>query len=149
MATYTLFAREDSNTANNPSLTVQGSSDTVELTFDSGADGDLLLDYIDGVLPDDDTTVWLDGNQYNFTVEYFGTFVDKNSLSNVNGYNLNQQEIAIINIDGQRYFFFTHKTYQDEATMLAFPNGGFQIFGTDEPNVPITICFVKGTLIRC
>lgn len=67
----------------------------------------------------------------------------------MNGLNLNQQEIAIINIDGQRYFFFTHKTYQDEATMLAFPNGGYQILGTDEPDDPITICFVKGTTIRC
>lgn len=59
MATYTLFAREDSNTANNPSLTIQGSSDTVELTFDSGEDGDLLLDYIDGSTADSDTVVYL------------------------------------------------------------------------------------------
>lgn len=154
MATYTLYAREDSNTANNPSLTVQGNSETLMLTFDSDVggvgNGDLLLDYIDGVTPDQTTVVYIgdDPTAYEFTVEYFGAFVDSNSLNNVNGYNLNQQEIAIININGQRYFFFTHSAYQGEATMLAFPNGGFQLIGTKQPEAPIAICFAKGTLIR-
>ena len=96
MAEYSLFAREDSNTANNAYLTVQGNSDTVELTFvdhdADGLEGDLLLDYNSGNA-DPDTMVLLDGTEYSFTVEYIGTFINKKALENVNGLNLNQQEI--------------------------------------------------------
>ena len=148
MEEYTLYAREDSNTAQNQYLNVQGNSDTVELMFvPEGGTGDLLLDYNDG-LSDPDTMVWIGDDKYSFTVEYIGAFVDKNALENVNGYNLNGQEIAIITINGQRYFFFTDPTYKQFETMQAFPNGGFQV-DIIQPPPATPICFVKGTAIRC
>ena len=73
MATLSFFARGDASSANNAALNVQNQSQqpTVLITFDSGLDGDIVLDP-NGGAPDPDTTVSIDGVSYEFVLELTG-----------------------------------------------------------------------------
>ena len=68
MASLSFFARGDGSSANNAALNVDSKSQqaTVEITFESGATGDIVLDGNGGDV-DPDTTVTIDGVSYNLT----------------------------------------------------------------------------------
>ena len=146
----TFYARGDSNTAGNASLNALGTNGrngvpTTELIFSSGANGDILLDYANGGF-DPDTTVFVDGVERQFVVEFSGNLPSTNKLSNVNGENLQGEEIIVITTDdGTRYFFLTNGT-TSEATMDDFPNGAHPIENVDNTNTGI-ICFARGSYI--
>lgn len=72
MATISFFARGDSNTANNAALNAQNTNTTptTEITFSSGASGNLLLEP-NGGNTDPDTTVIVNGVEMSFTVKFF------------------------------------------------------------------------------
>lgn len=147
MTEIVFFARGDSSSANNAALNVQGTSTTptTQLTFTSGATGDIHLDY-NGGLADPDTQVIVNGVTQNFTVQFSGTLPLTNKLANVNGQNLRGQEIVVITLsNGKRYFFLTNGT-TSAATMSAFPNGAHAI-GNVSNTGPILVCFLRGTLI--
>ena len=73
MASLIFFARGDGSSANNAALNVDSKSQqaTVEITFESGATGDIVLDGNGGDV-DPDTTVTIDGVSYNFILEQTG-----------------------------------------------------------------------------
>lgn len=78
MATFSIWARRDSTTANNNELNPIGTSGpngapASQLVFtDNNGAGDLSLEYNNG-LPDPDTQVIINGTAYNFTVVLVGT----------------------------------------------------------------------------
>ena len=143
----TFYARGDSSSANNSSLNAQNTSTTptATLVFQSGANGDIQLDYNAGQ-PDPDTTVLVNGVSKTFTVEFSGNLPSSNKLSDVNGLDLRGKEIVVITVTGgQRYFFLNDGASQ--ATMNAFPNGAHSITGVNTTTT-VMICFLRGTLIR-
>jgi len=148
MTTKTFYARGDSSSANNASLNATGTNKvpTTELVFSSGATGDILLDYAGGGF-DPDTTVFVDGVERFFTVEFSGTLPHTNKLSNVNGEDLRGEEIAVITTDdGTRYFILTNGV-TSFATMDDFPNGAHPIENVDNTN-NVIICFARDTHIK-
>lgn len=154
MAELSFWARGDSQTANNASLNSQGTSTTptTEITFTSGTDGNLELDYNNGDF-DPDTQVIVDGVTYNFTVEFSGNLPIANKLANVAGSDVQGTEITVIELEtGQRYYFFTDGSGTFEI-MDAMPNGAIPIDNLSTTG-PVLICFVKGRkittrLIKC
>jgi hypothetical protein len=145
--TMTFYARGDSGPANNAALNAQGTTTTptTELVFSSGDTGDIELDYNSGSF-DPDTTVFVDGVEMQFTVEFSGTLPYTQRLSNVNGQDLQGEEIVVITTeDGQRYFFLTSGN-GDYTTMDAFPNGAHAIENISSTG-PVLICFGRGTRI--
>ena len=147
MAELSFWARGDSQTANNASLNSQGTSTTptTEITFTSGTDGNLELDYNNGDF-DPDTQVIVDGVTYNFTVEFSGNLPIANKLANVAGSDVQGTEITVIELEtGQRYYFFTDGSGTFEI-MDAMPNGAIPIDNLSTTG-PVLICFVKGTMI--
>ena len=149
--TVSYYARGDSNSANNAALNVSTTSKvpTTQLTFTSGATGDIKLEF-NGGLPDPDTQVILNGNTYNFTVVMVGylptTGSDGAKLANVGGYDLRGQRVVVILINGQRYFFLPDMNLTLSAMNL-FPNGAIALKNVTTTGGPILICFVAGTLI--
>ncbi|WP_282157193.1 Hint domain-containing protein [Shimia thalassica] len=147
MATISFFARGDSNTANNAALNAENTNTTptTEITFSSGASGNLLLEP-NGGNTDPDTTVIVNGVEMSFTVNFSGTLPFTNKLSNVNGLDLRGEPIVVITtVAGQRLFFLTNGI--TEVTMDDFPNGAHDLeMVTDTVVVPV--CFVKGARIR-
>jgi hypothetical protein len=147
MVEMTFYARGDSSTANNAALNVQNVSTTATTTlvFQSGATGDIKLDY-NGGNPDPNTTLLVNGVATNFTVEFSGNLPTTNKLSNVNGEDLRGKEIVVITVTGgQRYFFLTDGS--SLATMDDFPNGAHAITSVNTTTT-VMICFLRGTLIR-
>lgn len=73
MTTMSFYARGDASSANNASLNVENPSKqaTVQITFDSGLTGDIVLES-NGGAADPDTTVIIGGVSYNFIVEQTG-----------------------------------------------------------------------------
>ena len=73
MASLSFFARGDGSSANNEALNVDSKSQqaTVEITFESGVTGDIVLDDNGGDV-DPDTTVTIAGVSYNFILEQTG-----------------------------------------------------------------------------
>ncbi|MEP2532023.1 Hint domain-containing protein [Shimia sp.] len=147
MATISFFARGDSNTANNAALNAQNTNTTptTEITFSSGASGDLNLEP-NGGAADPDTTVIVDGVEMTFTVNFSGTLPNSNKLSNVNGLDLRGEPIVVITTaDGQRLFFLPGGI--SAATMDDFPNGAHDLDAVST-TVNVPVCFARGTLIR-
>lgn len=147
MPTLTFYARGDSTSANNASLNAMGTNKvpTTELVFSSGTSGDLLLEYANGGF-DPDTTVFVDGVERSFVVEFSGNLPSTNKLSNVNGEDLRGEEIIVITTDdGTRYFFLSNGT-TSFATMDDFPNGAHPIQNVDNVN-DVVICFARGSMI--
>ncbi len=148
MTSLTFYARGDSSSANNGALNAENTNTTptTTLEFQSGATGDVILDYAGGGF-DPNTTVLVDGVERFFTVEFSGTLPQSNKLSNVNGEDLRGEEIVIITTDdGQRYFFLADGS-ATSATMDDFPNGAHSIENIDN-TTDVLICFGRGTLIR-
>ena len=151
----TYYARGDSPTANNAALNPEGTNTTAtaEIYFESGvlgADttGNIELDY-NGGLADSDTTVWIDGVEHTFTMEFSGTLPFTNPLSNVNGFDLRGESIIVITDDtGQRWFFLPDNPDATFLTMDDFPNGAAAIENYNETGPTVLICFTRGTRIR-
>lgn len=148
MVEITFIARGDSSTANNAALNVQDTNKTptTSLTFQSGENGDIQLDF-NGGQPDPDTTVLINGVSQSFTVEFSGSLPQTGKLGNVNGVDLRGEQIAVITVaDGQRYFFLTDGS-GTIATMSAFPNGA-HVIGNFNTTSKVMVCFARGTQIR-
>ncbi len=148
MTEISVWARGDSSSANNASINSQGISKTptTELTFTSGASGNVTLDY-NGGLDDPDTQVIVNGVTMNFTVEFTGYMPVTNKLDNVAGVNVQGEEVAVITTeDGQRYYFLTsgNGTF---TVMNAMPNGAIPVDGVVTGGGPVLVCFAEGTLI--
>ncbi|MBD3678161.1 MAG: Hint domain-containing protein [Rhodobacteraceae bacterium] len=155
MTTISFWARGDNSGANNPALNVEGTNTTptTQLTFDSGATGDVKLDYNGGGI-DTNTSVIIGGTSYDFSVQFVGTLPLTNKLSNVAGADIRGKEIIVISVvdypavgETQRFFFLTDGT-GTFTIMEAFPNGAHSIDNfNDMPVDPVLICFCSGTMI--
>lgn len=146
---FSVWARGDSNTANNASLNVQSTNQqpTTLLTFEATPGGDEVLDFNKGAgTIDDDTVVYLnnDPTAYTFVAEFGGFLPRTNKLSNVNGMDLRGAEIRVLTIQetGQRFFFIVGSDGSTTwfNTMQSFPNGAHNIAN-------IFACYTAGTLI--
>lgn len=147
MPTMTFYARGDSATANNASVNVQGTSTTptTALTFTSGTNGDIKLDY-NGGAADPDTQVIINGVTMNFTVQLSGTIPNANKYSNVAGVDMRGKQIVVITAaNGHRYVFATDGS-GTQAVMQALPNGAMAIRNFSQSG-PVLICFLAGTRI--
>lgn len=145
------FARGDSANAQNANINVQntGTFPTTAIQFDRGPfgsdTGNLILDQNGGAV-DPDTTVIIDGVEYEFIVEIRGDFPVQGSVPVA----LQGLEITVLTIPtlGQR-IFFTSDPAGTFANMDAIGNGAMAI---DNPNTSgpfAPVCFTKGTFIEC
>ena len=146
MTTLSFYARGDASTANNASLNVENKSQqpTVQITFNSGASGDIILDANGGGV-DPDTTVTIGGTTYNFTLEQTGDLpLGNNKVPDV----LEGAQVTVISvvIDGntERFFFVTDGT-GTFALMEQFGNGAIALDNTDTSPTTVYICFCGGT----
>jgi hypothetical protein len=147
MAEFTVWARGDSSSANNASINSENTNQTptTELTFTSGATGDLELEFNDGG-EDPDTQVIIDGVTYDFTLDFSGYMPYTNALSNVAGVDVRGAEVVVITVDtGQRYYFLTDGSGTFEV-MDDMPNGAIPIDALNTSG-PILLCFAAGTMI--
>ncbi|SFR47574.1 Hint domain-containing protein [Yoonia tamlensis] len=157
MTTVTFYARGDSATANNASLNITNTSQlpTTTLVFDSGANGDVLLDYVApagaGQLNgyDPDTTVSINGGPaLQFRVEQTGYLpLNNGKVPDV----AEGKEVVVISVGSggtyQRYFFLTDGS-GTLTLMNSFGNGAVPLDLTDtSPDDPVEVCFCEGTSI--
>jgi hypothetical protein len=140
------YARGDSSSANNAALNVKNTSQqpTVQLTFDSGPTGDLLLEY-NGGANDPDTTVLINGVRYNFKVELTGGLpLNSNKVPDP----LEGKQVTVVSvvINGttQRFFFVTDGS-GTMSLMNQFGNGAIALTNANFAPPPVHICFCGGT----
>jgi len=148
MTTISFYARGDGSTANNSALNVENQTQqtTVLLTFDSGPNGDIVLEY-NGGAPDPDTSVIINGISYDFTVELTGTLPSGNGKTPDP---LEGKTITIISvvINGSiERFFFVNDGSGTLALMDQFGNGAIPLTNANFTPPPILICFCGGTEI--
>ncbi len=145
MGTLSFWARGDGSTANNAALNVENTvtQPTTEITFDSGATGDLHLES-NGGLADPDTTVWIDGIEYDFILEQIGTLPVSPRVPDEYE-NLEVVVISVV-IDGtyERLFFVSDGS-GTFAGMEAFGSGAVALTGVTEDPPVVYICFCTGT----
>jgi len=146
MATLSFYARGDGSTANNASLNVDTPSQqpTVELTFDSGTTGDLILES-NGGLADPDTTVIIDGVSYDFIVELTGDLPVRNGKVPDA---LEGSQVTVISVViGESYerFFFVTDGSGTMTLMDQFGNGAIALTNADTTPGDVYICFCKDT----
>jgi hypothetical protein len=146
MAQISFFARGDGSSANNANLNIENTNTqpTVLLTFDSGLNGDLIFESNNGN-PDPDTTVFINGIQYNFTVELVGTLpIGDGKVPDA----LEGKTVAIISvvINGatERFFFVTDGS-GTQVLMDEFGQGAVSLAGVII--TPPPFCFCAGTSI--
>lgn len=145
------FARGDSANAQNANINVQntGTFPTVAIQFDRGPfgsdAGNLVLDQNGGAV-DPDTTIIIDGVEYEFIVEIRGDFPDQNSVPEA----LEGLEVTVLTIPalGQRIFFTTDPA-GTFANMDAIGNGALAIENPNTSGPFAPVCFTKGTFIEC
>lgn len=147
MATFSVWAREDSTTAGNQSLNPIGTNHApaTQLTFTDNGTGDLSLDASNG-LPDPDTQVIINNVAYNFTVRLTGTLPAGNSQvpGGLVGRSVVLLEV-VINGKAHEYFYVLGEPPATQAEMNAFGNGAIPLSGVNLDPPPI--CFCAGTLI--
>ncbi|MCU9848506.1 Hint domain-containing protein [Defluviimonas sp. WL0024] len=152
----TYWARGDSATAANASINIRnlGQQPAVQLYFESGTlgddtTGDLVLDDTAPGVVDPDTTVWINGTEYNFIYELSGTW--RNNSGTVPD-QFEGDPVYVITVIGAgpggsnlRLWFMPDATVT-KAEIEAFGNGAESIdnFST---NPPPPVCFLRGTLI--
>jgi hypothetical protein len=146
MAQISFFARGDGSSANNANLNIENTNTqpTVLLTFDSGATGDLIFES-NGGSPDPDTTVVINGTEYNFTVELVGVLpIGHGKVPDP----LEGKTVAIISvvINGQteRFFFVTDGS---GTQVLMDEFGGGAVTLGSVIITPPPFCFCAGTSI--
>jgi hypothetical protein len=148
MTTLSFYARGDGSSANNAALNVENTSQqpTVQLTFDSGPTGDLVLEY-NGGAADPDTTVTIDGVNYAFNVELTGGLPlgNKKVPDSLEG---SQVTVISVDIAGsiERFFFVTDGS-GTQTLMDQFGNGAIALTNADFAPPPVYICFCNGTKI--
>ncbi|WP_137111935.1 Hint domain-containing protein [Rhodobacter sp. SY28-1] len=146
MATFSLWAREDSITANNSTLNPIGTNQapTTELIFTDNGTGDLSLEF-NGGLPDPDTQVIIGGTAYDFTVVLTGILPDNSQVPAT----LVGRTVAVITvvIDGEvhEYFFVLGAPPATFDEMDDIGNGAIPLTTVDPDPPPF--CFAKGTEI--
>ncbi len=146
MATKSFYARGDSSTANNATLNVMNSSrqPTVLITFDSGPNGDLVLER-NGGAADPDTTVIIDGVSYNFKLEQTGNLpTNHDKVPDP----LEGKQVTVISVvinGAYTRFFFVTDGSGTMSLMNQFGNGALSL--TDNTFTPpdIQICFCQNT----
>ncbi|MCT8330018.1 Hint domain-containing protein [Albidovulum sediminis] len=157
MATSDFFwARGDSSTAANAEINIRplNQQSSVQIQFESGTlgantTGDLVLDDTAAGVPDPDTTVWINGTEYQFIYELQGTWPAGN------GKVPDQYEgdpVYVITVLGAgpggsniRLFFLPDPTVT-QADIESFGNGAVPLT-TFTTNPPPPVCFLRGTLI--
>jgi hypothetical protein len=153
VATFTIFARQDSTTAANDSLNPIGNSGTpaTVLTFtDNNGTGDLSLEY-NGGLPDPDTQVIIGGTTYNFTVLLTGVLPLPGDNNQQVPPSLAGRTVAVIQItlaNGQvrEYFFVLGQPPATALQMAGFGGGAIPLTG--ENFEPPPFCVAHGTRIE-
>ena len=146
MATFTVWARQDSITANNQTLNPIGTNQapTTLLTFTDNGTGDLLLEQNNG-LPDPDTQVIINGVTYNFTVVLTGVLPGNSQVPAA----LVGRTVVVLNVtvNGQlrEYFYVLGEPPATQAQMNAIGNGAIPLTGVNLNPPPI--CFCAGTRI--
>lgn len=148
MGTLSFYARGDGSSANNAALNIQNPSQqpTVQITFDSGPTGDVVLESNGGDV-DPDTTVTIDGTTYDFILEQTGNMpFGSNKVPDV----LEGSEVTVISvvIDGsyERFFFMTDGS-GTMSLMDDFGNGAVALTNVDTAPDEVFICFCGGTEI--
>ncbi|MFN5998168.1 MAG: Hint domain-containing protein [Paracoccaceae bacterium] len=147
MATFSIFARQDSITAQNSTLNPIGTNQapTATLTFtDNNGAGDLSLEY-NGGLPDPDTQVIIGGVTYNFTVSLTGVLPGNSQVpASLAGRTVAVIEVTIGGVT-REYFFVLGDPPATLAQMNAIGNGAIPLTGVDLDPPPF--CFAQGTNI--
>lgn len=153
MATFSIWARQDSTTANNNELNPIGISGpngepAGQITFtDNDGAGDLSLEY-NGGLPDPDTQVIIDGIAYDFTVSLTGT-LPTGVNNNVVPLALQGRDVAVIEVViggvAHEYFFILGNPPATEAQLNGMGSGAIPLTAVDFDPPPV--CFAKGTEI--
>ncbi len=147
MPTVSFFARGDGSSANNAALNVDSlrQQPTVEITFDSGVNGDIILDP-NGGAEDPDTTVTINGVSYNFILELTGDLPVNNKVPDP----LEGKQVTVISvvINGtyERFYFVTDGS-GTQALMDDFGNGAIALGSADFTPPAVLICFCTGTEI--
>nr|WP_248298174.1 Hint domain-containing protein [Tabrizicola sp. YIM 78059] len=147
MGTFTVWARQDSITANNATLNPIGTNQapTTELTFtDNNGAGDLNIEY-NGGLPDPDTQVIIDGTSYNFTVVLSGTLP---SNSQVPASLVGRTVLLLrVTVGGtvREYFYVVGQPPATFAQMNAIGSGAIPLQNVN--TTPPPYCFGMGTEI--
>lgn len=151
MATYSIWARRDSTTANNSVLNPDPVSNrpAAQLTFtDNDGAGDLSLEF-NGGLPDPDTQVLIDGTAYDFTVTLSGTLPTGGNVNTV-PLSLQGRQVGVIQVvvGGQlrEYFFVLGDPPATEAEMNAIGSGAIPLTSLDVDPPPF--CFAAGVGIE-
>lgn len=147
MATFSLWARRDSTTANNDVLNPNpiSTQPATELIFTDNGTGDLSLEY-NGGLPDPDTQVVIGGTTYPFTVVLTGNF--PTSGGSVPAALWGRQVAVIqVTVNGQlrEYFFVLGEPPATEAQMNAISSGAIPLSNVDP--TPPPFCFAEGAEI--
>ncbi len=148
MTTLSFYARGDGSSANNAALNVENQSQqpTVQLTFDSGPTGDIVLEH-NGGAEDPDTTVIINGISYNFRVELTGDLpLGSPKVPDP----LEGKTITVISVvigGNTERFFFVNDGSGTPALMDQFRNGAIALDNTDFAPPPVLICFCGGTEI--
>jgi hypothetical protein len=147
MATFSIFARQDSITAQNSTLNPIGTNQapTTTLTFTDNGSGDLSLEW-NGGLPDPDTQVIIGGTPYDFTVLLTGVLPGNSQVPE----SLVGRTVALIEVtvDGERqqYFFVLGEPPATFEEMDAVGNGAIPLSLIDLDPPPF--CFAPGALIQ-
>ncbi len=163
MATATFEARADSNSANNPALNLDPEVYSITFSTDLNNDGnetndggDLLLEDNSGAV-DANTVVYINGEPYNFTVEFTGNLPTTNPGAQQVPNDLEGERIMVITVqdfdsdgnglpDGDIRLVFMLDT-DGTGRWAEFGNGaiGVQNLNTNPPPTPV--CFLRGTMI--
>lgn len=147
MATFSIWARQDSVTAQNATLNPIGTNQapTTNLVFTDNNTGDLSLEWNNG-LPDPDTQVIIGGTAYNFTVLLTGTLPGNSQVPEV----LAGRTVALIEVtvngETRQYFFVLGEPPATLEQMNGFGNGAIPLSLIDIDPPPF--CFAKGAMIE-
>ena len=146
MTTLSFYARGDGSSANNAALNIENTSQqaTVQITFDSGPTGDLVLEANGGDV-DPDTTVTINGTSYNFILEQTGILPTGNGKV-PDALDGSQITVISVVIDGayERFFFVTDGS-GTLALMDQFGNGAVPLTNVDLAPPEVFICFCENT----
>lgn len=148
MTTLSFYARGDGSSANNAALNVENptTQQTVQLTFDSGLTGDIVLEYNAGA-PDPDTKVIINGISYNFKVELTGVLPLGNPKvpDPLEGKQVTVVSVVIAGVT-ERFFFVTDGS-GTLSLINQFGNGAIPLKNANFAPPPVYICFCSGTEI--
>lgn len=147
MGTFSVWARQDSITANNATLNPIGTNQapTTQLTFtDNNGAGDLNIEY-NGGLPDPDTRVIINGTPYNFTVVLSGILPSNSQVpASFQGRTV---LLLRVTVGGtlREYFYVVDQPPATFAQMNAIGSGAIPLQNVN--TAPPPYCFCIGTEI--